>query len=312
MVELKLYTPEYRETWNRFVGECKNATFLHNRDYMDYHNDRFHDFSLMAYSEGKLMALLPANRVGDVLYSHQGLTYGGWLICTKHFNILDMLEIFDSMSCFLLENGIHELIYKPVPHIYHKYPAEEDLYAIFRHGGELIESNVSSTIEIKNALNFNYTYRKAVKKAQADGVKVVEADSCHEFWEILTKLLNTKYGVNPVHSLAEIELLKRRFPQNIRLFTAVYEGKVLAGTLIYDTGVAAHAQYITATDDGKAMGALPVLFRHIIDNEFEKRKYFDFGISNEEHGRYLNEGLALQKNHLGGRAIVYNTYKIKF
>lgn len=312
MIELKLYTPEYRDTWNRFVFECKNATFLHHRGYMDYHSDRFEDFSLMAYSGNKLVALLPANRVGNTLYSHQGLTYGGWLTPAKHFNVLDMLEIFDSMSRFLPEHGISELIYKAIPHIYHKYPAEEDLYAIFRYGGELIETNVSSTIEIKNALDFNYTYRKAVKIAKMEGVEIAEAGSCHDFWAILTELLNTKYGVNPVHSLEEIELLKSRFPQNIRLFTAICKGKVLAGTLIYDTGVVAHAQYITATDEGKAKGALPLLFRNIIDNVFEEREYFDFGISNEEHGRYLNEGLALQKNHLGGRAIVYNTYKITF
>ncbi len=312
MIELKLYDPSLSKEWNKFVAESKNATFLHHRDYMDYHSDRFIDNSIVAYAKGQIIAVLPANRVGTTLYSHQGLTYGGWLTHTRHFNILNMLQIFDSMSRFLPENGIQELIYKPIPHIYHKYPAEEDLYAIYKYGGELIESNVSSTILLQKALDFNYTYRKAVKTATTDGIEIIEADSCREFWAILTKLLNDKYGVNPVHSLEEIEMLRSRFPQNIRLFIATHKGTVLAGTLIYDTGVVAHAQYITSTEEGRKKGALPLLFRRLIDNEFKERKYFDFGISNEDHGRYLNEGLALQKSHLGGRAIVYNIYKLRF
>ena len=44
---------------------------------MEYHADRFTDYSLLVYDGNKLLALLPANRSGDVLYSHAGLTYGG-------------------------------------------------------------------------------------------------------------------------------------------------------------------------------------------------------------------------------------------
>ena len=44
---------------------------------MDYHKDRFEDYSLMVFKDEKLVAVLPANRVEDKLFSHQGLTYGG-------------------------------------------------------------------------------------------------------------------------------------------------------------------------------------------------------------------------------------------
>ena len=44
---------------------------------MEYHNDRFEDFSLMVYKNGKLIALLPANKKDNIVYSHQGLSYGG-------------------------------------------------------------------------------------------------------------------------------------------------------------------------------------------------------------------------------------------
>ena len=47
---------------------------------MDYHNDRFKDHSLMVFKDDKLIALLPANIVDFNLRSHQGLTYGGFLL----------------------------------------------------------------------------------------------------------------------------------------------------------------------------------------------------------------------------------------
>ena len=312
MIELRRYTAEMHDTWNSFVAECKNATFLHNRDYMDYHSDRFTDYSLMAYSDNKLIALLPANRVGDTLFSHQGLTYGGLLIRTKHFNVTNMLEIFDEMSRVLPADGIKELIYKAVPHIYHSYPAEEDLYAIFRYGGTLIETNVSTTIPLENAISYNYTYRKAVRIALQNNVQITESESLDKFWKILSDVLENKYNTSPVHSIEEITLLKERFPKNIRLFLATMNDTVIAGTLIYDTGIVAHAQYIATNEDGKNIKALPLLYKHLTETVFKDRKYFDFGISNEDHGRYLNEGLVMQKNHLGGRAIVHNIYKLTF
>ena len=312
MVEIKLYTPELHDAWNRFVAACKNSTFLHNRDYMDYHSNRFLDCSLVAYSKGKIIAVLPANRVNNTLYSHQGLTYGGWLIPTKHFTIIEMLEIFDEMKKFLTSIGINELIYKVVPHIYHSYPAEEDLYGFFLHKGTILETNVSTTIPLDNPFHFNNNYKNLANYAGKSGIEIIESNDYVGFWDILGSLLKEKYDVSPVHSLEEIKLLQSRFPKNIRLFTAVKNGQILAGSVIFDTGVVAHAQYIASTPEGRETGALPLLFKHLIDKEFKQNKYFDFGISNEEHGNYLNEGLVMQKCRMGGRAIVHNIYKLVF
>ena len=50
---------------------------------MDYHNHRFTDYSVMIYKENELYALLPANKVGDKVISHQGLTYGSFVLQDK-------------------------------------------------------------------------------------------------------------------------------------------------------------------------------------------------------------------------------------
>lgn len=312
MVEIKIYAPTQHSEWNLFVYGTKNATFLHLREYMDYHSSRFSDCSLIAYSKGKIIGVLPANRTGDTLYSHQGLSYGGWLVAAKHFDVTNMLEVFDAMVKFLPEIGVHHLVYKPIPYIYHSYPAQEDLYALFRHEAKLTISNISTTIEIGNALRFNENSRRAVNLARAEGIVVGESADYAQYWAVLTDLLNSKYSVNPVHTLAEISLLRSLFPINIRLFTGTQEGRILGGVVVYDTGIVAHAQYIATTAEGREKKVLPIIFQHLVSEVYAKRKYFDFGTSNEQDGRYLNEGLVMQKTGMGGRGIVYETYRMDF
>ena len=85
MITLKKYSSEDKNQWDAFCDTAKNATFLFKRDFMDYHTNRFEDFSLLLYKEGVLLALLPANRLETTLYSHQGLTYGGFIVGKKCF-----------------------------------------------------------------------------------------------------------------------------------------------------------------------------------------------------------------------------------
>ena len=102
MYNVELYTPERKKEWNIFIENAKNSTFLFDRNYMDYHADRFQDFSLMIYRKNKLYALLPANKKSNVLYSHQGLTYGG-LIMSKKSTTLEVIETFQAINSFLKE-----------------------------------------------------------------------------------------------------------------------------------------------------------------------------------------------------------------
>jgi hypothetical protein len=86
---------------------------------------------------------------------------------------------------------------------------------------------------------------------------------------------------------------------------------MMAGVVMYLSMPVAHCQYIGASPQGKENKALTLLFEQLIA-EYTRLgyRYFDFGISNEDHGRYLNEGLVRQKCRLGGRGIVYNTFEI--
>lgn len=297
--------------WDAFVKEAKNSTFLHLRGYMDYHRDRFADHSLIATDGGRTLALLPANEDGTTIHSHQGLTYGGWLMPMKHFNANTMLELFASMKAFLRSEGFTRLRYKTVPHIYHRYPAEEDVYALFRNGARVSEVNMSSTvIPSYSPIPVDERSRRNLKNAVKAGMDVRESSDFPAFWDILMENLSSKYGAKPVHSLEEIELLHSRFPANIRLFMAYLDGKSVAGTVIFDTSTAAHTQYIAASETGLACHALAMVWHKLITETFSSRPFFDFGTSNENNGLILNPTLLQSKAGYGARGIAYVIYEM--
>lgn len=309
MFEVIRYSAEHKSAWNQFVLNSKNSTFLFDRNYMDYHSDRFEDNSLMIYRKGKLYSLLPANKVGDVLHSHQGLTYGGLLMNDK-VTVSESIEVFQVINVYLRECGFTKVVYKPIPFIYHQRPAQEDLYALFRTTrAKVTGRNISSTIIQSDKIKFIESRKSGIRKALANEIIIRQSSDLSDFWEILDTNLKSKYGVAPVHSLSEMQLLQSRFPQNIKLYLAYKGGIALGGTLLYITKQVVHTQYISANMEGKDLGVLDLLFDYLINHEYTNYPYFDFGQSTEQMGNLLNESLIFQKEGFGGRGLCYDIYE---
>lgn len=308
-MEIRRYRREDKELWNSFVNKARNATFLFDRNYMDYHADRFDDNSFMFYHKGKLKAVLPANVAGDTLYSHQGLTYGG-LLLDKKATVEDVLECFDSLNSWLRENGISKVVYKALPWIYQQYPSEEDLYALtWKCKAQLISRDISSSIVVDNKLKFAESRKSGIRKALSLNIEVGESNDVDGFWHVLEDNLGNRYNAKPVHTSSEMKLLMSRFPNNIRLYVAKMNGEIVGGTLIYVTPQVVHTQYISASVEGKKHGALDLLFDYIINKVYANCRYFDFGKSTEQGGAYLNEPLIFQKEGFGGRGVCYDWYQ---
>ena len=304
------YTPAQLSEWNTFVSKSKNATFLFDRRYMDYHADRFEDYSLMVYYKSELYALLPANRVADTLYSHQGLTYGG-LLMTSDSKTAVVRDAFVAVNNFLRQEGICRVIYKPIPWIYASLPSEEDLFALNNVCKAQVSSrDVATVVMLSHRLPLSELRWRCVKKAWKAGVEIREAQDCSVFWPLLEANLKRRYNARPVHSLEEITLLKSRFPQQIRLFVACKDGRVIGGTLLYICARTIKTQYISANEEGRRVGALDLLFTTLLDKCSENgMEYFDFGTSNRPENDDLNDSLIFQKEGFGGRAVCYDTYE---
>ncbi|MBL8343168.1 MAG: hypothetical protein JNL30_16995, partial [Rubrivivax sp.] len=92
-ITVRRYQPSEQQAWDEFVRQGKNTSFMFLRGYMDYHQDRFLDHSLMLYRDRTLLGLLPANRSSDSrVASHDGLTYGG-LVLKRDATLLETAEL---------------------------------------------------------------------------------------------------------------------------------------------------------------------------------------------------------------------------
>lgn len=305
------YTPERFYAWNDFVRTARNGHFIFERGYMDYHVDRFEDFSLMVYEEdGNLLSLLPANIKDGVCYSHQGLTFGGFLSGRK-VRAENMLEVFIAAVAFLKEQGVKQLVYKAIPYFYHQQPAQEDLYALFRLGALCHRVDISSTIDYKSRrYAFSASRKSGLKKVRESEVMVKTSNDFVAFFAIVAALLEEKYSARATHTADEMILLQSRFPDSIRLHAAYEDAEMIAGIIIYETPVVAHTQYIAASRRGKEIGALDLLFEQLINKDYKNKNYFDFGISTEKAGAFLNANLISQKEGTGARGTVHQFFTL--
>lgn len=359
MIEIRRYTSQDAAEWNQFVKDSRQGTFLFDRNYMDYHQDRFHDHSLMIYAKNHLIAILPANEQYlpaneqhlplqentvdtkdiKILISHQGLTYGG-LLTSQKVTAEIACDIFEALKSYLIANEFQKLIYKAIPWIYHKIPSEEDLYALIHIGrANLSAREISTTIPLsystlqhticpseqtcpsekdsifdalsKQSIRFSEQRRRGVKKGILHHLSIekCDAEQIGLFWNILRNNLQERYGITPVHTLEEMQLLMRRFPNHILCYIVRDKEEVVGGTVIYQTPQVVHTQYIAASTKGKEEGALDFLFDYLINQCKWDAAYLDFGKSTEHEGHYLNRNLIHQKEGFGGRGVVYDTYE---
>jgi hypothetical protein len=297
--------------WNEFVANAKNATFLFHRDFMEYHKDRFEDFSLLVFDEkNHLKAILPANRVGDNLYSHQGLTYGGILL-QHNIRLSDFVSIAKSIFQFLKVLEFKKIIFKLIPSIYSQIPSDELQYLSFLLNGNLVRRDVLSVLDLNSSFIFSLDRKNGIKRGIKNDLKIKEESNFESFWnEILIPNLSEKHQAKPVHSLEEIQYLHSKFPKNIRQFNVYKNSKIVAGTTIFETNLVAHSQYISGNSDKSELGSLDFLHDYLISNVFKDKKYFDFGISNENQGKNINEGLLYWKESFGARSVTQDFYEV--
>ena len=309
--DIKLYSNADFSDWNNFVATTVNGTFLHNRNFMDYHSDRFRDYSLIITTIDKIVAVLPANIVENQVNSHQGLTYGG-LLHTEKLKLGEVLMIFQIILKFLNDNKIDKLTLKTSPAIYHKKPADEINYALFLANAKIIRSDCLSVIDLQKTFFISKTRRESIRRGQKNNLEIREDFNFDGFWnEILIPNLESKHHAKPVHSLEEIIKLQKLFPENIRHFNVYFNDKIVAGSTIFLTDTVAHPQYISGQEDKNQLGSLDFLYDFLINDCFKNKPFFDFGPSHENNGKQINQGILFWKESFGASTISQNHYEIE-
>jgi len=302
------YTSVHYVEWNSFVSQSKNGTFLFHRDFMEYHKDRFEDFSLMVFKRNKLVALLPAHIVGGTVYSHKGLSYGGFLVLSD-LRSQDYILSFSTLLEFLEKESISSLFLKTMPYIYNKSIGDEIRYvlSVLEAKQDFCDSYfVIDTIEDYKP---NRNRKRAIKLAKQKGVTLIRS-GIEIFWsDILIPNLKNKFNIKPVHSIDEILYLQRLFPDRIVFFGAKHGGEIKAGVVMFITETVAHFQYSSGTDDRTQTGALDFLFHEII-KRYHDKKYISFGSSSTDKSLKIDAGLSYWKESFGAHLMAQDAFTI--
>lgn len=312
-VKISRYHSRCKEEWNEFLKASKNSLFMFDRNYMDYHSERFMDHSLLFYVDGRLSALFPANEANGCLYSHGGLTHGG-LLLDKKTKQHSVIAIFEELIRYARKNGLEKIYYKTIPHIYHEQPAEEDRYALYINGAALMEVLASTVINLKDPIKMPKGRKAQISRAKREGVevrKLTEKKYFDIFIDMENEILVGKHHTRAVHTSDELYLLYTRFPEQIHLYGAFMGDNLISGVVIYEYGQVIHTQYMATNELARAIGALDLIVSIIIEEYKATKLWLDFGVSTEDGGRYLNEGLISQKEGFGGRTNVYELWKLE-
>ncbi|SCY26932.1 hypothetical protein SAMN02927916_1674 [Flavobacterium anhuiense] len=309
---IKKYSQEDYSIWNDFVAQSKNATFLFHRDFMEYHKDRFEDFSLLVFEDEKLRAILPANKKENAIYSHQGLTYGG-LIYLPKLKAEKVESILDEILLFLKENQVNTFYYKPVPNFYFSEGNAAMDFFLLKRGAILERKEMNLAVNLQAPLKISKSKMKHFRRIENLDLDIFEEENFDPFWEkILEPRLAEKFNVKPVHSKEEIAFLKSKFPKNIRQYSAYRNDEIIAGITIFETKNVVKSQYGATSKIGEEFRALDFLFINLIHKYKRKGKhFFDMGIVGEENELGYNQGLLAQKEELGCSVYNQDFYKIE-
>lgn len=305
-VEVRPYDAALANDWLKLLKQSRNGIFLYDRAFIEYHGCRFTDFSALAYMGGQPVALLPASidKESGAATSHAGLTFGGFVF-DRMLRGPAALAVIDETLRALKNWGASSLVLKILPYPFCKYPSGEADYGLWRNGFGVIRRDLSSLLYLRDPIPFNKSKIQSVKRARKEALVCVDI-SASAFYFLLEDVLRKKHGVTPVHSLAEMEMLIGRFPENIFLRGVMKDGAILAGIMIFNYGNIWHTQYMAASDDGRALGALDLIINEVIGEATRSNvDYLSFGVSTEDFGCTLNDGLLWQKESYGARSIVH-------
>lgn len=310
MIAIKPYVKDKINEWNEFLESSKNGIFMFNRNFMEYHSDRFKDFSMMFYNDEELIAIMPASICRDKVCSHGGLTYGG-IITNNKMKQHKMNECFDVLINYLKKNKIKKLIYKTMPFFYYSVFAQEDLYPLWKNDAKLFRRGVSTTIDLDNQLKMPKGRKAQISRAKREKVVIEESKEFDKFIELENSVLTKYHETTAIHTGKELEVLNSRFPDGIKMYVAKIDNELIAGTVLFVYKNVVHTQYMASSEIGREIGGLDLLISTLINEYKGSKKYFDFGISTEQNDEVFNKGLCAQKEGFGGRTTVYDIYELE-
>lgn len=305
--------------WDTFVQESNNGTIFHTLTFQKYHKKgKFKFLNLAFIKDNKIIALLPGAIDGGTFFSPAGASYGSFVV--KDIGLGEYEEIIDAFLFFAKKKAIRTIKLTPEPSIYSRKQNDIERFLLeyknFKPAYHLISNAVNiSQFKKKEEILESYTsmHKRATLKSFKKDVVVSESKNFDEFYTMLIEN-KKKFKTLPTHTLEEVKMLKKMFPDEIKLFMAHTKGKKpLAGILVFVANKkCALAFYICHYMELQEYRAVNRLFYEIM--LWCKKKsieWFDLGVSMDTSSKNPMEpsrSLIFFKEGIGSRGILRTTY----
>lgn len=297
---IRAYQNDLNAAWDAVVDNSVNGTFIHKRDFMEYHGDRFQECSLIFFLNEQAVAIFPAEKFSGKVFSYRGLTYAGWIMTARIQGELLSQMVGDTLQYFK-NNGFQSLEIRSVPDFFCLGKQDELKRVLNQSKPRLVHTGIFYATPLPFQVS-DRGRKWGRKKALSQDLKVIESLDFDGFWtKVLEPHLLEKFKNKPVHSLKEISFLKARFPENIKLFAVYLNEEMIAGTVLFIHAQVVHTQYIASNAKGRELRALDLLFDVILNRYNRDKAYLSLGTSLDARTGKPIAGLVQWKESLGAK-----------
>jgi len=318
-MKARRFEPGDHSRWEEFLASAQGATLHHTRRFLDYHGDRFEDFSLLCESDaGELVAVLPAARDTEdntTVVCHPGATVGG-IALSPNLGAEDMMRIVQALLSAFREEGFGRLNYKTRPSHLSDQPFEIDQYVLWRLGASTYRTDLWNVIDLTTDHPIGRRRRRALRQAFEAELSVTAEEhetSYGAFHTMLAENLADRHEVKPTHSIDELLDLRERLGEDQQLWIVRdSENTMVAGEWVQRFRADVwHTQYIASTSAGRKSNAIDLLNHTIIEAASTSgARSLSFGASTEQAGSVLNTNLFDFKAGFGGGSVAHQFLSI--
>lgn len=318
-IEIMKYEADMRNKWEYFVSHSDNGTIFQLRKFLEYHDaGRFEDASFFFTRKGKMYAVFPAALIESdgerILYSHPGASYGGFVIGEK-IGLEDTHEMVGLLLEYAAEQKCSRIIITQTPSYYFKKYSSYVDFALHSHNFRHRKRELSSVLTLNQPEETIFRYfpenlKRAVRKAQRSGLRVIRSSDVAAYYEILNNNLSMRHNVKPTHTLPELKRLVKLFPDKIRLYAARHEDEMAGGIISFSCNSLVNlAFYIAHNHEMQKYRPVDLLIWELIRESLNQNcTYLDFGTFtlNMEP----NWGLCRFKEKFGARGVFRDTFEL--
>tara|TARA_B110000263_G_scaffold48656_1_gene40449 strand:+ start:871 stop:1821 length:951 start_codon:yes stop_codon:yes gene_type:complete len=314
MLEIIKYNAnKHKILWDLFVLKSNNGTIFHSRKFLSYHKERnFQDCSFLFQNKNNVEALFTGAIIDDVLYSHPGASFGGFIYNQLSFEFGS--KIVELLLEFAQQNNLKEIVIVPTPFIYYNQYNEVIEYCLYIKGFSMIEYYISSFVNLEsNLLDQLHNRKKRYIKKMENEIEIKLSKDLDGFYPILVNN-KLKHKTKPTHTLEELKVLMQQFPDEIKLLLSYQNNKIIGGAL----------NFITNKNSC-------ILFYNMIDYEYQSLqvaslqiyaslkwaqennlKFLDIGVSQLYEGDKIvpHESLINFKEQFGAKAMIRKVMKL--